>query len=292
MQTMQLKFSTMLFWLFSMAGTTVSGRFHCDACGKRQTTSWRRVNNAIIQVHCKVRFTLGKQEIPARQNSIDVRVGDKLKVVQFHPVIRKSVDSTTQNNKLRLAPTRCSLDSQYVHIRCPLPVKNTKKPGQRTSGWRQSRCSLDSHYVTNHTLTVREGVTTQSRAKSPGAPQTSTLSLCLIDQFNVMLGTVPRHSIRYHLLSSTFSLSSARRFPNGLTHRTEGTPNSHILFWMKWPWAGGRLEPKLDNARILRGICFIDPEDKEFNETIKNARRELETPVAPARPCKSCKKSK
>ena len=108
------------------------------------------------------------------------------------------------------------------------------KPGQRTSGWRQSRCSLDSHYVTNRTLTVREGVITQSRAKSPGAPQTSTLSLCLIEQFNVMLGTVPRHSIRYHLLSSTFSLSSARRFPNGLTHRAEGTPNSHILFWMKW----------------------------------------------------------
>ena len=97
------------------------------------------------------------------------------------------------------------------------------KPGQRTSGWRQSRCSLDSHYVTNHTLTVREGVITQSRAKSPGAPQTSALSLCLIEQFNVMLGTVSRHSIRYHLLSSTFSLSSARRFPNGLTNRAEGT---------------------------------------------------------------------
>merc|ERR1719434_258665 len=90
----------MFFWLFSMAGTTVtraardrphledagstvSGRFHCDVCDKRQTTSWRNVNYAIIQVHCKVRFTLGKQEIPARPNSIDVRVGDKLKVVQF-----------------------------------------------------------------------------------------------------------------------------------------------------------------------------------------------------------------
>ena len=115
-------------------------------------------------------------------------VGDKLKVVQFHPVIRKSVDSITQNNKLRLAPTRCSLDSQHVHIRCSLPVKNTKKPGQRTSGWRQSRCSLDSPYVTNHTLTVREGVITQSRAKSPGAPQTSTLSLCLIEQLALWQG--------------------------------------------------------------------------------------------------------
>ena len=81
-----------------MAGTTVSGRFHCDACGKRQTTSWRSGNNAISQVHCEVWFTLGKQKIPARPNSVDVRVGDKLKVVK--------------NNKLRLAPTRCSLDSQ------------------------------------------------------------------------------------------------------------------------------------------------------------------------------------
>merc|ERR1712136_594934 len=132
-----------------MAGTTVSGRFHCDACGKRQTTSLRRVNNAIIQVHCKVRFTLGKQEIPARPNSNEVRVGGKHKVVQFHPVIR--------NN-------------------------STPSPKIINFGWRQSRCSLDSHYVTNHTLTVREGVITQSRAKSPGDPQTSTPSLCLIEK--------------------------------------------------------------------------------------------------------------
>ena len=44
-------------------------------------------------------------------------VGDKLKVVQIHSVIRNSVDSITQKNKLRLAPTRCSLDSQYVRGR-------------------------------------------------------------------------------------------------------------------------------------------------------------------------------
>ena len=30
-------------------------------------------------------------------------------------------------------------------------------------------------------------------------------------------------------------------------------------------------KPKLDNARRLRGIYFIDPEDKEFKETIRNA---------------------
>ena len=47
----------------------------------------------------------------------------------------------------------------------------------------------------------------------------------------------------------------------------------------------------LDKARKLRGIYFIDPEDKEFKETIKNARKKLETPVAPAMPCKIMKKN-
>ena len=48
---------------------------------------------------------------------------------------------------------------------------------------------------------------------------------------------------------------------------------------------------KLDNARKLRDSCFIDPEDKEFKETIKNARKKLETPMAPAMPCKTSKNS-
>ena len=51
-------------------------------------------------------------------------------------------------------------------------------------------------------------------------------------------------------------------------------------------------KPKLDNARRLRGFYSIDPEDMKFNEIIKNARRKLETPVAPAMPCKTCKKNK
>ena len=41
-----------------------------------------------------------------------------------------------------------------------------------------------------------------------------------------------------------------------------------------------------------RGIYFIDPEDKEFKETIRNARKKLDTPTAPAMPCKTSKKSK
>ena len=42
----------------------------------------------------------------------------------------------------------------------------------------------------------------------------------------------------------------------------------------------------LENTRKLRGICFIDPEDTEFKETIKNALKKLKTSVAPATPCK------
>ena len=49
------------------------------------------------------------------------------------------------------------------------------------------------------------------------------------------------------------------------------------------------LKPELDNARKLRGFCFIDPENKEFKETIKNARMKLEMPMAPSMPCKTSK---
>ena len=50
-------------------------------------------------------------------------------------------------------------------------------------------------------------------------------------------------------------------------------------------------KPKLDNARKLRGIYFIDTEDKEFKETIKNARKKLETPEVPAMHCKIMQKN-
>ena len=56
----------------------------------------------------------------------------------------------------------------------------------------------------------------------------------------------------------------------------------------KQKWSNEKLH--LDNARKLRGIYFIDPEDKEFKETIKNARKKLETSVASAMPCNIVKK--
>ena len=48
-------------------------------------------------------------------------------------------------------------------------------------------------------------------------------------------------------------------------------------------------KPKLDNARRLRGIYLIDPEDKEFKETTGNAGKKLETPVDKDMLCKISK---
>ena len=58
----------------------------------------------------------------------------------------------------------------------------------------------------------------------------------------------------------------------------------------KQKWSHEKLH--LDIARKLRGIYFIDSEDKEFKETTKTARKKLETSVAPAMPCKIMKNNK
>ena len=46
-------------------------------------------------------------------------------------------------------------------------------------------------------------------------------------------------------------------------------------------------KPKLDNARKLRGIFFIEPEDEDFENIMTNARRKLEIPMLAAMPCKA-----
>ena len=57
----------------------------------------------------------------------------------------------------------------------------------------------------------------------------------------------------------------------------------------KQKWSNEKLHP--DDARKLRGIYFIDSDDKEFKETIKKARKKLETSVSPAMPFKIMKKN-
>ena len=63
----------------------------------------------------------------------------------------------------------------------------------------------------------------------------------------------------------------------------------HAKLKEKQKWSNEKLH--LENARKLRGIYFIDPEDKEFKETIKIARKKLETSIAPVMPCKIMKKN-
>ena len=63
----------------------------------------------------------------------------------------------------------------------------------------------------------------------------------------------------------------------------------HAKLKEKQKWSEEKLH--LENVRKLRGIYFIDPEDTEFKETIKNARKKVETSVAPAMPCKIMKEN-
>ena len=48
----------------------------------------------------------------------------------------------------------------------------------------------------------------------------------------------------------------------------------------------------LSSGRGISGHLKNQSLDKEFKETVRIARRKLETPMAPAMPCKTCKKSK
>ena len=45
-------------------------------------------------------------------------------------------------------------------------------------------------------------------------------------------------------------------------------------------------KPKLDHARRLKGIYLIGPDDQDYKETLKIARKKLEGHVATAMPCK------
>ena len=65
--------------------------------------------------------------------------------------------------------------------------------------------------------------------------------------------------------------------------------------WEEMPsWSRGKSgHMNSQNSIMLEDYeesIFIDPEDKEFKETIRTARKKLETPVAPAMPCKTSEK--
>ena len=70
------------------------------------------------------------------------------------------------------------------------------------------------------------------------------------------------------------------------------TQTSRRIFVVPRTLTRRQLTSRPDHLRPELWIYFIDPEDKEFKETIKNARKKLETPMAPAMPCKTSRKSK
>ena len=45
-------------------------------------------------------------------------------------------------------------------------------------------------------------------------------------------------------------------------------------------------KPRLDNARRLRGIFFIDPDDEGLKRLMKNARRNVDIPMPAAMLCR------
>ena len=108
--------------------------------------------------------------------------------------------------------------------------------------------------------------------------------------------------VSHNLLYSTKKLLTDICRPGGRLTRKQLTSRPDHLWPELWKSMGkhAKLKEKpkwseekihLENARKLRGISFIDLEDKEFKETIKSARKKLETSVALAMPCKIVKKN-
>ena len=88
---------------------------------------------------------------------------------------------------------------------------------------------------------------------------------------------------------SRFTRKQLTSRPDHLWPELWKSMGKHAKLKEKQKWSNEKLH--LENARKLRGIYFIDPEDTEFKETIKNARKKLETSVSPAMPCKIMKKN-
>ena len=75
--------------------------------------------------------------------------------------------------------------------------------------------------------------------------------------------------------------------PDHLWPKLWKSMGKHAKLKEKQKWSNEKLH--LENPRTLRGTYFIDPEDTEFKEAIKNARKKLETSAALAMPCKIMK---
>ena len=99
-----------------------------------------------------------------------------------------------------------------------------------------------------------------------------------------MPGYVNLQSTAFPSFVSAFFFRVGTKLPPALWK----SMGKHAKLKEKQQWSEEKFH--LENARKLLGIYFIDPGDKEFKETMKNARKKLEKSVFPAMPCKIMKK--
>ena len=105
-----------------------------------------------------------------------------------------------------------------------------------------------------------------------------------LDRFHTIYSIGRRTSRRIYVVRGRLTRKQLTSRPDHPLPELWKSIGKHAKLKEKQKWSNPKLH--LENARKLRGIYFIDPEDKEFKETIKNARKKLESSVAPAMPFK------
>ena len=88
------------------------------------------------------------------------------------PVWEHPPRSPSQMEQASAIPSSCILAGKQIrflfHCSHTLRVQTETQclDARAENGWHRTRCSLNTHHVTNHTLAVRESNITQSGAKS------------------------------------------------------------------------------------------------------------------------------
>ena len=108
-----------------------------------------------------------------------------------------------------------------------------------------------------------------------------------LDRFHTIYAVGRKNSWRIHVVRGRLTTKQLTYRPDHLWPELWKSMGKHAKLREKQKWSNEKIH--LENARKLRGIYFIDPEDTEFKATIKNARKKLETSVALALPCKIMK---
>ena len=95
-----------------------------------------------------------------------------------------------------------------------------------------------------------------------------------LDRFHSVYSIGRETSRRIYVVRVEINEKTADIQARSFLARTLGKMGRNVKLKGRQKWSHEK--PQLDNARKLRGIYFIDLEDKEFTETIKNARKKLD----------------